>query len=251
MKKFIVILLIYTNSNFTFCQTMNKEKFKAVAYTEAIKLKEEKQGEFLKNIPFNNANIFALNDSSFLILPLNPYTMALVVYEKEALEKMLKTNAFPVDEQINSFYGANKEKIENLNIHGKELITELEDYLKANDFLLENELYSDSVYNFLEAKKTMRKYKLNFIAFLANFIIKNYDQSLKVGLLKEKQALNPTVSIVLVKQADNNLTYFNLEREVFGRSGYYGIQDIINSVGQFKKKVNAINVVDKIFDWPK
>ena len=41
---------------------MNKEKFKEVAYTEAIKLKEEKQGEFLKNIPFNNDNIFVASN---------------------------------------------------------------------------------------------------------------------------------------------------------------------------------------------
>lgn len=239
------------NSIFTFCQKMSKEKFKTVTYTEAVKLKEEKQGEFLKNIPFNNANIFTLNDSSFLILPLNPYTMALVVYEKDFLEEMLKANKFPVAEKLNSFYDANEEKIENLNIYVKELIAEMEKYLKVNGFIFENsELNADSVYNFLRTKKTLKKYKLNFIVFLADIIIKKHDRSLKVGLLKEKQALNPIVSIVLVKQTDDNLVFFNLEHEVFDRSGYYGIQDILNSIAQFKKKVNAINVVDKIFDWP-
>jgi hypothetical protein len=102
---------------------MKKEQFKAITYSEAIKLKDEKQGEFLKNIPFNNGNIFILKvDSSFLILPLNPYTMALVVYDKSYLEEMLKTNTFPVQEKLNFFYDANKEKIENLNIHKGKLI---------------------------------------------------------------------------------------------------------------------------------
>jgi hypothetical protein len=251
MKKLIAFLLIYTNSTFTFCQIMSKEKFKAVSYSEAIKLKEEKKGEFLENIPFNNANIFVLKDSSFLILPLNPYTTALIVYEKGALEEMLKTNTFPVKEESNSFYDANKEKIENIDVYGGELITELENYLKSNNFVFENtDLNVDSVYNFLKAKKTLGKYKLNFIVFLANIIIKSYDQSLKIGLLKEKQALNPMVSIVLVNQTDSNLVFFNLERQIFGRSNYYGIQDILNNLAQLKKKVNAINVIDKVFDWP-
>lgn len=249
MKKFIAFIIFYTINTFIFCQTMRKEKFKAITYSEALKLKQEKSGEFLKNIPFNNANIFVLKDSSFLILPLNPYTMALVVYEKEALEEMLKTNTFPAEEKLNSFYDANKGKIENLNIYGGELITELEEYLKMNYFVFEdNKLNADSVYNFLKAKKTLKKYKLNFIVFLANFIIKNNDPNLKIGLLRDKQALNPIVSIVLVKQTQNNLVFFNLEHEIFGRSGYYGIQDILNNLAQFKKQVNAINVIDKVFD---
>ena len=228
---------------------MKQDKFKGIAYNEALKLKEEKGGEFLQNIPFNNASIYVLKDASFLILPLNPYTMALIVYEKGSLEEMLKASRFPVTEKLNSFYDANKEKIENLNVYRSDLIAELEQYLKINSFAFENnELNVDSVYNFLKAKKTLKKFKLNFIIFIADFIIKNNDQNLQIGLLRDKQSLNPIVSIVLVKQSDNEIVFFNLEYELFGRSGYYGIQDILNSLTQFKKKVNTINVVDKVFD---
>jgi hypothetical protein len=121
--------------------------------------------------------------------------------------------------------------------------------LKTSSFYDENKEFSpDSVYNYLKAKKTLKKYKLNFIVFLANFIIKNNDQSLQIGLLRDKQALNPIVSIVLVKQTDNDLVFFNLEHEIFNRGGYYGIQYLLNNLRQFKEKVNAINVVDKVFD---
>jgi len=53
---------------------MKKQKYKTISYLEAVNLKQEKHGKFYKEIPFNNGNIFILSDSSFIILPVNPYS---------------------------------------------------------------------------------------------------------------------------------------------------------------------------------
>src|SRR5690606_2563497 len=155
--------------------TMDTEKFKAISYCEAINLKNEKSGVFFKSIPYNNANVYELNDSSYLILPLNPYTTALILYGKEELTKILTTNDFPVKEKLNAFYEANKTRIDNLDTHGQGLLAELEAFLTSNNFNYKGDSRDvDTIYNFLKTKKALTKYKLNFIVFVANYIIKHY-----------------------------------------------------------------------------
>lgn len=247
-----LLLLLNATINFTYCQTMNNEKFRAVTYVEAVELKAKKKGTFLKHIPFNNASVFTLSDSSFLVLPLNPFTMALIVYDTDSLDKMVKDEKFPVREQLNAFYHANMQKIAHLDVYRKELITELEQYLSGNGFVPGNsEPRADAIYTFLKEKKSLKKYQLHFIVFLANVIVRNFDGDLKVGLMKEKQTLNPIVYIVLVRQTgDNSFVFFNLEYEVFGRSGYYGIRDLMNNATRFRKTADPLNIIDKVFDWP-
>lgn len=229
---------------------MKKDQFKTINYTEALKLKKERKGEFYENISHNNGSIFILNDSSFLILPLNPFSTALIVYDKNCLEEMLKTNTFPVKEKVNYFYESNKEKIENINKYNQLLLQELDDYLKLNNFTyFKQKIDLDSIYYFLKTKKSLKKYKLNFIVLLAKHIIEDHDQSLKIGLLKDKQTLNPIVSIVLVKKKEEKQVFFNLEDYVFGRSGYFGIEGLKRSLNEFMRKPdNDISVIYKLFD---
>jgi hypothetical protein len=227
---------------------MQKEKFRIITYPEVIKIKTEKKGEFFGNIPFNNSSVYILNDSTFILLPLNPYAEALLVCDKEGLDEMIKTSTFPVKDELNTFYDIHKEEIDNLNIHGDELISELKSYLKDHNFTIdENEKTVDSVYNFLKKEKSLEKYKLNFLIFLTYHIIENYDNSLRIGLLQDKQTLNPIVSIILVKQTGDDLTYFNLENHIFSRSGYYGLHEVISSFNAFNKKPNSIAEIKKIF----
>ena len=227
------------------------QKFESVTYLDAVRIMKERQGSFLKNIPYNNANVYVLKDSSLLVVPLNPYATALIVHEESSLEEMIKANFFPVKDTFNRFYDANKQKIENLNESGETLIADLLSYLKSNGISPENDPSGvDGVYNFLKAKRTLNKYKLHFILYVAKFIIKGHDAALKVGLLRDKQVLNPIVSIVLVKKGDNGTAYFNLQHELFERRGYYGVQDVIRNVDQFKKSEDALNEVYRVFEWP-
>jgi len=57
---------------------MAQENFKVISYQEAIKLKEDRAAVFIKTIPSNNGQVFALIDSSYLVITLNPYSSALL-----------------------------------------------------------------------------------------------------------------------------------------------------------------------------
>ena len=244
---FILIFLINATAN---AQIMGNVKYKELTYTEARMLSKSNDAVFLRTLECNNAHVFAVNDS-FLIVPINPFANALIVYDRSAFEDMIKTNNFPVTEKLNAFYDRHANTIENLDLYASQLIIELQDYLKKNEFDDgQNGEDVDSVYQFLKTKKTLSKYKLNFILLLAKKLIKDTNARWKIGLLKEKMSLRPIVSIVLVKQEDSVTQYFNVEDRIFGRRGFFCFKSLKSDAEQFQLNVDQIAVIDKVFNWP-
>ena len=211
--------------------------YNVLNWNEASKFKNHSGTKFLKNIDFNESSVYKLKDSSFLIMPLNPFGKSLKTKNKELIEMWESQKYFPTNEIVNNFYFKNKLLIENLNVNRSKLREDLFNYIygKRRDPLLSiNSNMIDNIYKSLNDKKVLNRFKLNFIVLVCDYLSIN-NSKYKIGILEQKQLLNPINSIVL--SLDSELKYYcSIEECVFGSYGYLGMRGIENIIKDFKKR---------------
>ncbi|MFN5646069.1 MAG: hypothetical protein ACK458_00980 [Sphingobacteriales bacterium] len=236
---------------FAFSFHMDTMDFKVVNWEKANDLKNRKETKFVKQIEFNFASVFLLEDSCLLVKPLNPFGNSLIVNNHSLLEKWIEDKRFPVDESVNQFYEFNRNKLESLNsknlILGKELLKMVYPEMETglNDLSKER---IDNAYVYLETNKKIKYYKFEFLVFVGDYIIRNSRiRDLRWAQLEVKQYLNPVHQLVLISMSDTS-KFYNLEEKMFGKFNYASCQYYLNAVdeGRFRKE-NELQKIVRVF----
>jgi phage pi2 protein 07 len=210
MKAFGLLFLI-------FCLLTMESKaqlptYRMVEWATANDMSSNKEATFLKSIEFNNAQVYKYQQT-FIILPLNPFSKAILTKDSVLMESWIQREIFPIDGTLNRFYFNNREKMDHLNTFAPALKKEL---LQAAG--IESATVTaaeiDQIYAFLADKKNFEKYKLNYIAVMGDYLKSKATSDVKWGLLKSKQLLNPLVQMALVKEDAGLVYYFDLEEKL-------------------------------------
>ncbi|MEP7237573.1 MAG: hypothetical protein ABI685_06905 [Ferruginibacter sp.] len=239
MKLFILKTLVFL------CMEFSQSDFLLIDGFKAVELREQSTTVFIELIQYNNCQVYKLKDSSYLVIPMNPFANSIIVYKKSTLEYFIKNQSFPVPRELSSFYYKNKQKIDKFKDQKDSLKINLVEYLNRKDLLNQGEInfYNiDKIFSLLKSNKKIDAFRLEFIAYIGDFIIQNNnDLSLEWALLKDKQMLNPNVSIILFSKEREK--YFNLEEALFGKYGYIGSENISKSLSIHLIKENAIQQI--------
>lgn len=223
--------------------------YKVLDWSSANELKDKMNATFVKQLDFNFSNVYTLSDSSYLIMPLNPFGNSLLTNKKDLLDKWISEQHFPANDEVNKFYFDNQDKMDNLIANKEALKQTLYNYVFKGENKTSNELSAegiDSIYNLLKKRKKINEYKLNFIVLVGDFILNQYKQeNYRWGLLRNKQLLNPIMNLIIVTD-EKEKQYFNLEDEIFGKWGYLGIQDILQAISNHKRRANEIEDIVKV-----
>ncbi len=128
--------------------------------TELSDLKWTKGGKFKKQIKFNYASIYQLKDKRFILIP-SKGSPGILFETREALERMIKEEYFPVPEDTTNPLIKNRDKILNLEANILYFVKELEQEMSVkltgeNDSLL----FQDSILEILSdnISKTLVSY---------------------------------------------------------------------------------------------
>jgi hypothetical protein len=222
-------------------------EYKVLDCPEAANLK--KDAKFFRYLDFNHSTVYMLDDSSYLLMPLNPFGKSMRINSINLLERFIKERHFPDNEKANEFYVENKCNIDNFIEYKEKLKKDLIDYVfKGSDQRLQELPVEqiDYVYEFMKKRKMIKKYKLNFIALLGDCLIKRYEaEGLKWGLLANKQLLNPVINLILIADQKQGI-YFNIEESIFGKYSFSGVQMVIHDIENYPKKSNEIESIVKI-----
>jgi hypothetical protein len=241
LKRVFIFIAILLNLNW---QSM---KYKVLDWSSANELKKKMNGKVFMNIEFNLSCVYILEDSSYLIIPLNPFGNSLLTSDKALLEDWVKNQHFPVIDEANKFYFKNQSKIDNLLIYKEELKKDLYKYALGDvkqNINTPSEDDIDSIYQILKRRKKIKEYKLNFVVLIGDFLL-NKNKNWKWGVLRSKQLLNPLMSLIIVKDEKQNL-YFNLEDNISGKWGYPGVQYVLKAISESGKKANEIEEIAKV-----
>ena len=179
----------------------------------ASDLKNKPTTVFIENIHTNFSAIYQLQDSSYLVIPVNAFGNSLLAKDRAEIVKWTKEKFFPTNENMNPFYDKNIEIIKELNKNIPKLKKELFDYLtipivNKNDNITEKEI--DAIFLELKNKRKYNKYKLHFLVLVADYINKQDNYKWKLGILSMKQLLNPVYFVSLISE---NKIYFNIEEK--------------------------------------
>jgi len=224
---------------------LNQKNYKVIVGYKAIELRDENSTAFIEIIEFNKCQVYKLKDSSYLVMPVNPFYNSIIIYKKSTLEKFVKNETFPIESELSSFYYKNKQKIDKFIDAKESLKIRLTEYINQKGVSTQKETNFneiDRIFSFLKKNKKLTTYRLEFIAYLGDFIIQNsISLSFEWALLKDKQMLNPNVSIILFNKTKDR--YFNLEEAIFGKYGYLGSENIAKNASIHLIKENPIQQV--------
>jgi hypothetical protein len=227
------------------------EDYKVLDWSSANSLKDTLKGKEITQLEFDLSIVYLLNDSSYLIMPLNPFGNSLLIYKKVILDKFIQMQHFPIDEEQNKFYLDKKAEIDNLLAEKSSLKKSLYNYIYKRNDNLPTELSAnqiDEIYRILKKRRKFNIYKLNFIVLVGDFILGHFrDRNYKWGLLRNKQYLNPIINIIIITD-EKNREYFNLENEISNKYGYLGLNYILFSIDSHKTKSNEIEEIVKSLD---
>lgn len=221
--------------------------YKVLDWSSAAKLKERLKGKVFKSIDFNLASVYLLEDSSYLIMPLNPFGNSILTKDKSLLDNWVKEQRFPDIDDANAFYFNNQVKIEGLLSYKEALKKELYSYvMKDRGEGITNPSVDDidHIYQTLKKRKKIKEYKLNFIVLVGDCILEA-NKDYRWGILENKQLLNPLMNLVIVKDKGKGI-YYNLEENSTGKWGYPGMQYILKTVSESNKKSNEIEEIKKV-----
>lgn len=242
-KKVLILIVALVNINW------QEMEYKILDWQTANDLKDSMKATFVLQPDFNFSSIYLLKDSSYLIMPLNPFGNSVLTTNKGLLDKWVNEKRFPNIDEANNFYFENQDKIDNLIANKDALKETLCNYIFKEQKKVPSELTKDdidSIYNILKRRKRIKEYKLNFIILAGDFILTQHkNKNYRWGLLKDKQLLNPIVSLILITDINKN-QYFNLEDEIFGKWGYTGMYDILHSILNHKRLPNEMVEIEKI-----
>lgn len=243
-KKLLLFSVVFVNINW---HTMD---YKVLNWNTANELKDKMNATFVVQPNFNFSKVYLLNDSSYLIMPLNPFGNSMLTSKKNLLDKWISEQHFPISDEANNFYFNNQDKIDNLISNKEALKRSLCNYLfkgksKSPDSLTSIEI--DSIYKLLKKRKRYQEYKLNFIVLVGDYILNQHKhESYHWGLLRSKQLLNPVMSLIIITN-EKEKRYFNLEDKMSGKFGYVGVQYYLKSISDsLIKRANEIEEIARV-----
>ena len=242
-KKIFILIVALVNINW------QEMEYKILNWQTANDLKDSKNAILVLHPDFNLSSIYRLSDSSYLVMPLNPFGNSIVTSDKLLLDKWISEKRFPNIDAANKFYFENKGIIDSLSANKESLKQELCNHVfkgrkNAISDLTEDDI--DSIYHTLKKGKKINRYKLNFIVLVGDFLLSKYNkEKCQWGLLKSKELINPIVSLILITDANENY-FFNIEDEIFGKWGYTGIRDILQALVSHKQRPNELTEIEKV-----
>ena len=148
-------------------------EYEIIDWESAINIKEN--AKKILQIDFNFASVYLCDDSKYLVAPLNPFGKNIIIDNRRLLQDFIDKKHFPVFENVHKFYNENKEKIDDLNSCKNMSISNLlklfcsqEEAIKVQNITL-NQI--EEIYSALILKKKIKKYKLDFILLVGEYII--------------------------------------------------------------------------------
>jgi hypothetical protein len=222
------------------------DNYQIIDGLEGHDLKSKENARFIMTIDYNLASVYQLSDSSYLVMPINPFAKCLRVQNKAVLEKWIDESYFPTNEVENQFYFENKHKMDSLPQYKNQLKEILLEYIYKGP--AEITCYEiDSIYKLLKQRKRFKEYKLNFVVLLGDFLIQKYPQeNYRWGLFESRQLLNPVVSLILVRENNGNQEYFKIQDRMEGKYGFTGTRRVENSIQRFWLLPNEIEMIKKV-----
>ena len=221
---------------------------KVIDSMTANNLKADKNTRFLMNIEFNYSSVYLLGDSSYMVMPLNPFGKSVIVRNKMILDKCIQNEYFPIKDNIDylslrktSSLFKLKDTLENDLLHYV-----FKDKYKNIDNVTNDDI--DYVYDVITRKRKKNTYKLNFILLVGDALIKqNHTKNFRWGLLRKKQLLNPLVNLVLVSGPEESKKYFDIEDFLFSKFGYVQMRNIPPFINQFDNKSDDFEKIIYVF----
>lgn len=242
MKNLLYLLL---TTKLICCISNMQPNYKITGWSEANELRLKAGSELIMIVEYNKAKIYHLADSTYVIMPISPFAKCLITKSRDLLDKWISDSHFPTNEDINSFYFKNKEKISNLNRIKETLINELATVIGIDLKHLQDSSKIDNVYEILKKRRLFDKYKLNFIVLVGDYILNKYPMdNLHLSKLKHKQFLNPVIEIALSRFINGEERYFNLQELIIGKWGYRGIKDIEKSYDRKWFRPNEFVIIE-------
>lgn len=224
--------------------------YKVLDWSSANELKDKMNATFVVQPDFNFSKVYLLSDSSYLIMPLNPFGNSVLTSKKDLLDKWISEQHFPVSDEANKFYFDNQDKIDNMIANKKALKQSLCNYVfkgesKTPDNLSSEEI--DRIYKVLKKRKKYQEYNLNFIVLVGDYILNQHNQErCHWGLLRSKQLLNPVMSLIIITD-EKEKRYYNLEDKMSGKFGYVGVQYYFRSISDaITNRANEIEEIAKV-----
>lgn len=218
--------------------------YKVVDWPEANDLKLQENTRFLMPIEFNLSQVYRLKDSSYLIMPLNPFGKSLITKDKALLDKWINDRYFPTNKKVSNH--SKDDKILDLLTHKEELKRDLFKFLSLGE-TIERPEELDQIYNLLKKRKAFEKFKFQFIVLVGDYLIrKDSNSEVNWGFLEVRQLLTPITQLILIKEQGGETKYFKLEDLIAGKWGYSGMQGIEHSYEGQWARPNEINSIRKI-----
>jgi hypothetical protein len=223
-----------------------QQDWEVIEWQLAYKLKED--AIFIKTLNSNLCKLFKCNDSSYLLMPLNPFGKCILTKDTNNIIKWETGSFFPTNEDANKYYFDNAYAFNNLKLEKQKLKNLLLDfvYKQENKPIIVNDEVIQDIFNFLKRKKVFKKYSLHFILLVGDFLIENHkEQQYFWGVLKSRQLLNPIMELVLVTNKDGIDKYFDIQNKVIGKYGFFNINETKKYFQQFWKKPDNIVITIK------
>jgi len=214
--------------------------YKVVDWFEANDMVSQKDAVFLMQIEYNSARVF-LRQNLFIVLGINPFSKAIITESRSLLDSWIDNRNFPTGEPLNSFDNKYQILITDLPQHFQAFVSKIE---ADTDVSIHSDTDIDTLYQKLQTQNKVEELKLSFVIAVGNFLLsKKESETLGWGLLRIKQFLNPLTTIVLVKQDDDGVRYFELENKLTGKWGFSSSDWLMHS---FNKKWRIPNDFEEL-----
>ena len=238
MKLRLLILGLLLTMKTGFCSVT---AYQVLEWVKANQLKQSLKAVFIEQIDFNLASVYKLSDSSYIIMPLNPYGNCLLTKDFSLIETWKQQEVFPSKDTVNLFYNENKSSIESIGKNIDDLESKLITYVRGNvnntynkDSIIEN---ADLIYSSLKKNRKIKEFQLAFLVVIGNYLIsQNRELDCNWGILETKQLLNPYLELVLISNRNGIDKYFEIQTKVFGKWGFQGIKSLNRDIKQFWKR---------------
>lgn len=205
-------------------------KYQLLTSAEAYRMKNDTGTVFDHQIPYNDAKLYRLKDSSLLVMPLFSMTKSMWIEDMETLKEFINDEYFPDGNKWSLYYKKNKHYYNALSGHSKNLISDLLDYCEIPEADVIDKECIDKVWEHLKKKRVKDKYRLHFCVLVCRYFIQNNDDYyIDTQILR--LSLNPQIQIVL--RSKNSQRKFDIEDEVYGKWGYHGINTISIRLGEY------------------
>lgn len=197
--------------------------FEVVKWPDSLLSIDEKNGKLHLYIEYNHASVYLLEDSTYLVIPLNHFGNAIKTSNRALIDDWIEQRRFPSEDTESASYIDGTYDFSNFQESKNSLISDL----FTLPFFSEKGSPSkvdiaiiDELYAYLKKKRKFKKYKINFLLWAGDFLIRQSSEPIEWGVLSTTQLLNPVNDLVLITKGNR---YYNLEFKMHGKYGYVGM----------------------------